>query len=892
MVVHLWRPDAPWSPSASEIESLLFRVLEDSDCPVDVALVLGAALARIPAKEEKEVRARHGELLLLAEERRGGLVSVCIAEGILNTLVGGRPPEDRDCGALLPRLWELVLVSCSASSPYTFQQFQCLKLLCGVLRQLVKKEEEEEQISSSPFIRELCRPYSSDSLCGRTFSLLNSSWESPTKGVPDLVGASLAALLEAVASAGHGRFVEDHLFGHTWRRLGWRNKCKYALLEVLLPHLGRLEDVLEANPEIGHNMGQSFASNYVASAGAALYKLMLKRLDFAPWEKHLKASLIGGLLSEDPLVAANACNHWLGPTVSAYRERAVDSLLEHLEEEEEEEADPPAPPERRVTAIMLVLKAGRQSGLEGEREEGRPLGGSRLRSGLRHASPSVRVAAFSALCQARKRASAPTREEVGLAVDFVRANLSVDSPSFRQTFLGDLAVLLVRCRDFLAGELRKGRDLSGDGSHHLLAGLDALLELLFANCFPGANYQRLMASLEALYLFSSCFFHFRPGTGLNKSSGNGDPSALLEHSRSRGMLREETEGHLAVLISCILHHMADVRAAAARLLERFLPPGEAVQRELVSRSLELVCSPKFAETESAAAILRLISRWNGGRNPFPLSDIVVGEENLAASLEDGCDTFSELLLRSYGKLLRKSDDQFLAMAKRCPMHGLLTAVRCCLWEERLGNSGDFPRRAVGLLAESSRVMLGRLSSRDAFADFSDMAEAVEAVCEGEEETVEISDEHQLVLACAWLNLKECCLLSTLLVQTFELSDGGAPGTLSVADVEKCCEVVIDVLARCRHKGAIISAQGSLQNLSARLLSCGKREFRSIPERFLTKILDQLEDTLSGASATRRSAGLPMLVLKIVSGEPRSCRGGLLKLAMARYVRTTFKQIRV
>ncbi len=148
-------------------------------------------------------------------------------------------------------------------------------------------------------------------------------------------------------------------------------------------------------------------------------------------------------------------------------------------------------------------------------------------------------------------------------------------------------------------------------------------------------------------------------------------------------------------------------------------------------------------------------------------------------------------------------------------------------------------------------MLGRLqsTSRGSLADFSDMAEAVEAICAGGgrgeggavKQSVEISDDHQvkhlcnvleignyfygktfcfqLVLACAWLNLKECCLLSSALVSESELSESSPPSSnalsVSPSDARRCCDVVAEVLTRCRHKGAILSAQGALQDMSAR-----------------------------------------------------------------------------
>ena len=59
---------------------------------------------------------------------------------------------------------------------------------------------------------------------------------------------------------------------------------------------------------------------------------------------------------------------------------------------------------------------------------------------------------------------------------------------------------------------------------------------------------------------------------------------------------------------------------------------------------------------------------------------------------------------------------------------------------------------------------------------------------GGHQDVSISDEHSLVLACAWLNLKECCLLASKLFNA------------SLEIVERVLELIITVLKGTRHKG--------------------------------------------------------------------------------------------
>lgn len=85
-------------------------------------------------------------------------------------------------------------------------------------------------------------------------------------------------------------------------------------------------------------------------------------------------------------------------------------------------------------------------------------------------------------------------------------------------------------------------------------------------------------------------------------------------------------------------------------------------------------------------------------------------------------------------------------------------------------------------------------------------------------------------------------------------------------VEECARVVYQVLIRCRHKGAIEAAGDAMGLLCRRLLAARTESIRDIPSKLLVTFLERLERTMSGASVTRRSAGLVYLVVKIVSSQ--------------------------
>jgi len=70
------------------------------------------------------------------------------------------------------------------------------------------------------------------------------------------------------------------------------------------------------------------------------------------------------------------------------------------------------------------------------------------------------------------------------------------------------------------------------------------------------------------------------------------------------------------------------------------------------------------------------------------------------------------------------------------------------------------------------LKIGKKGSEVQNASFADMGEAIEHLLsesstnDDEDSTVSLSDNHSLVLACAWLNLKETALVASSSVSTF------------------------------------------------------------------------------------------------------------------------------
>ena len=303
----------------------------------------------------------------------------------------------------------------------------------------------------------------------------------------------------------------------------------------------------------------------------------------------------------------------------------------------------------------------------------------------------------------------------------------------------------------------------------------------------------------------------------------------------------------------------------------------------------------------------LISRWSSSHgDPVDWPSLLLStditenpllDEAMARALsETQSAQLSPLLLHIYGQLFSKGQQQrqsgigFLLLAKSAPMHGLLMSLRTCLkleLEELKANkkmSQAFYLKLINELEKSVHFMLDILGRPN--ASFADMGQAVERVINVQKEDqeavirprqmteVNISEEFSLVLACAWLNIKEASLLAAEL------------GSIASSDHEvaqRAGQLLIRVLTGSRHKGVLEAAGPALSDLCRHLLTTSGKS-SSFPEKWLKDVID---DSFEGhtASVTRRSAGLPLLVKSLVSAEARGNSGGrhLLTLAVSQLV---------
>ena len=237
------------------------------------------------------------------EARKTEFGKLCLVMGSLNH----GPPDAH----LHDELFDYVISFCNNPTNHDFQSFQALRVWSLKAKQSGAKVLLDEKSNKLQNL----------------FDLINANWSNSLKGITELLTETLQNVLQMV----NRPEVDQDLLENTLRCLSWKSKAKYPLLVVLLPRVGIIE-TLEKNADFGKGLSESLSTNYLAPAGANLYKVIVKCKDILPtWKKYIVPHLLNCLCyDKSTLVRTNAKNHWLKITQEYLPKEASNYLLDSI----------------------------------------------------------------------------------------------------------------------------------------------------------------------------------------------------------------------------------------------------------------------------------------------------------------------------------------------------------------------------------------------------------------------------------------------------------------------------------------------------------------------------------------------------------------------------------
>ncbi|KAJ7994291.1 hypothetical protein DPEC_G00264360 [Dallia pectoralis] len=794
---------------------------------------------------------------------------------------------------LLDGLFPVVSALCEEKLDCHYYVFEVLTLW---LKRVKENQAEIWEVTGAPLMPD------DSSLRQELIQVIWNTAESPVEGVSEFVRSAFCLLLEIYE-------MDCQHFGDTLRnlhytllhritKLPWEAKAKYAPLCSLLPYVGT-ETVMERYPELPNHLLKCLSTNYLSPCASELYRCLIRQqrqelceavtqdaqpleLDLASqWAKRWSSVLLEALTSDVTLLQNNSSNYLLPCTLRVFPDALV-PLLAPL--------DPAASGHLHAWACVMSAQRAAYGGSPWALGSGSAL--ETLRLALGCVDDKVRLAALNLLCCSPKTKEAPTAEELSNMRIFIPQNLNSESSPFRQHLQAVVKRFLVRIRDSCLAHLRGRKEkrtsdtslMEGMELHQGAGFVDWLSQLPWSYLAPGHSYQRKKTVLLLLSaVLETCTDTWSPEKKKGQPPVN--MASLFNWARQRGLWDFFSRSKQLVLIGCLEDSTNEIRELSAGLLLRFFPPSfpEDITAVLFSRADQLLCNPRVPEAQIGALIVKVLLQKSGGQTHVPWLDSRI---NYVSSGDSKAYTLVGHLLKKLQQHYLVAKDDVMLAAKTKSIHGILTALERCILEVPRTLCDVIDHRVsveiLVLLENISLLLLGVLygdleacsDDRDLLPSFCDMGNAItsligQGVTEEEgEECVLLSEEHSLVLTFCWVSLKEIGIFLGSLVERILSEAKPTESYLTLEDLKRASRVFKNVLLKCRHWGAVEGCGVGFTRFCVSLLSSSDPEHRTIPSHMLKQGLEMLQSPRS-TSVTRRAAGLPMLILCVVSAEEAS-----------------------
>ncbi|KAI9318499.1 putative death-receptor fusion protein-domain-containing protein [Dichotomocladium elegans] len=727
-------------------------------------------------------------------------------------------------------------------------------------------------------------------------------------------------------------------------------KVKYALLSIVVPKLGT-NAFFKADPDFIWKCIRSMDSLVLSpQITAVILGLLYQRIEetipgvkfkgqntklvekestqaaILNWIEIWATPVLRCLTSPSEVLRKNVSNFILPPLFNICG-RAFWYLMERLQLDQKNQLWSNIDREFRLHAIIAVLKVGRSLDivdgnaytLDELPPSARKISVDTLKQAIYHGDQQVRLDVLGLLCESRKAISPVTKIEMDILRQFIPLNMNCTSPEFRQMFCTHLSKLFLRLRGNLYAQFRTYRSCLSyvenkagvDSRKEMMAKAEAeeaacrieeakeflfwLLEHIGASLYPGSSYQRVATALRLLNILVKTF-------GVNELP---TPEGFATQPEFPFLLPIGTPAMTKILIDTLMNPYDFNRAQALEILNNFpnpLPGIESRQdaQHLLWWGLDNVMSTRAGESDSGAMIFRLIfTKYvkELGYDLYPERDNRALNERPSSMAPV---VFTGRLLDHLAKQVEAAKSNLLIAAQQHPMHGTLLALQYVFRELDYNNSAvaanlsewkKVHQRALKMVHAVCDSVMDVLSNPspegNVPASFREMEEAIDDLIDDGDDADEESTgpKHQVILSCCWRAVKEASSLLEVIMSRAPVSNDKT-GIITSSDMVDSGVLLRSLLTTIRHRGAFSAVYPAYVSLNTRMLTSGDQTITDLPATWLDENLNSL--TASNISITRRSAGLPLCILAILSSE-RSTKKILLDKAMKRLFSLAFQE---
>ncbi|KAM3611107.1 uncharacterized protein V6R79_013523 [Siganus canaliculatus] len=891
----------------------LMNIILGQCCSRDTRLLAGTAVAMLvnTAPESRAGAAAAWSLLHISHSEpwtltvgalqvqckptwKDGVDRLALSRGLLtcchpHILLSPHTDDTNTC-LLLKGLFPLVFALCEEKLDCHYLAFEVLTLWLKKVKECLADLWEMTGVRLLP---------DNSSLLQELIDLIWTNAESPVEGVSEFMRTAFTLLLEIYDMDCNQFSDREKLLYFTLLqriiKLPWEAKARYHRLCALLPFLGT-GTVMDHCPQIAKHLLKCLSTNHLSPCGSELYKCLIQqqrrelcddsRIKSVPlteedladeWAKRWQPVLLKALTSDVTLLLNNSATHLLPCTFQLFPS-AVDRLLASL--------DQSTPGHLHAWACIMSSHRAVTGGSPWAMKGSATI--ETLQLALGSAYDKVRLAALNLLCCSPKTKETPSAEEMSMMRMFIPQNLNCESSPFRQHLQAGVKKFLVRIRDGCLALVRGQKSKKKGDSERLqevleqgIGFVDWLGQLPYSNLAAGHSYQRKKTALLLLSaVMETCTDTWSPDKKKGQPPAN--MRSLISCARQKGQWDFVSRTKQLVLISCLEDSTNEIRELSAGLLLAYFPPSfrDDITAVLLTRTKRLLRSPRVQEAQMGALVMKvLLQKSQDGSGDCGLNSHVTVSSG--SGLRGSC--MVRFLVKELEEHYLTAKADMMLAARTKPIHGVVNALQRCLLEgpSSVPLDQSLTTEVLILLENICLLLLGVLygdldvsaAEKDAPPSFCDMGNAISSLIaqhaggggEDGEECVLLSEEHSLVLTCCWVSLKEVGIFLGSLVEKILTESQPGKCLLSKEDLIKASEIFENILLKCRHWGAVEGCCIGFTKFCASLLSSSDAELRDIPAHMLKQGLQVVQSPRS-TSVTRRAAGLPMLILCVVSAE--------------------------
>ncbi|KAI8821746.1 putative death-receptor fusion protein-domain-containing protein [Fimicolochytrium jonesii] len=864
------------------------------------------------------------------EDERWDYSTLCIFRGLLTTF------NERDMFLTVPNsqqnaltlILEKTLRVCDSSSDAATRilAFQTLAAWLTAARSILAGKTADATQDELTQVIQLIHASTSDKI----FAYVFNGWEDQCDALQHKLKDVLDALLDLLHVGSLSETAKPHIehMLHALLNADWHRKVKYDLLSLMLSKV-RPHTIIQLRSKFLDNCFEVMTNPMLASRVTAFINRFLKDA-FADIPKDQRRNRqanefwvapVCRALTNQNQVVRKFCSENMTTLVMKENPASFPLILDTLESYRLSDTST-TKTSFSLHATIAVSKAARSLDLI-KIDAFLAEKGDMVDQAISHPDPNLRIDVLALLCEARQQTADFSSEELRTLQQFLLISLDSQSPEFRQRVQTHLVKLLRRLRramyanwrDYLSrkafidhseevGDCPPNLSEMRTAATELLAKLDMkrdfvrwLIDTTVASLFPGCSFQRTSSNLA---LMSTIF---------DSEDTAIDVTAKVTLADMPDYPVLGTPRTVRALIGIICNDtFTPNRERAYALLVRLpspLPGYEDAEAagELVRTGVEWVASVKSHQSDTGAMVVKLVFEKYVKALGWRLSLTRVGEMTDTGS-HDPTIFFVRQLVGLLTHNIAIAKRNLYQSATAYPMHGLFRALHNILseipWASPTVHSHTIEWKSLvaeiwELVSTACEAVLAICADESpegnlpaSFADMQKNMEDVIAEAEADDEEEEEGDtkksDAQLMLYACFHTIKETSAVTQAVVCRAPLpksmgEEDNATAVLTYDQIESAGNLLRTLLGSIRHRGAFSAVHTSFASLCATLLSSNQSQLIHLPEAWLKHFLAQVVSV--DTSITRRSAGLPLGVLAVITGAPPTSRSSLLKLTFAR-----------